>query len=122
MMKKRTIHMMDIHVGKRLKLRRNMLGLSQEALGKHIGITFQQIQKYERGSNRIYASRLYDLSVILECRTGWFFEEFDGEVRGLMSYLDDDKLMRHIQQLSSLNDGLDDAGIEFVRQLAIRSA
>jgi transcriptional regulator with XRE-family HTH domain len=56
----------DVRVGARLRLRRNMLGLSQEKLGEAIGLTFQQVQKYERGANRIGASRLYELSRVLD--------------------------------------------------------
>jgi transcriptional regulator with XRE-family HTH domain len=56
----------DVHVGSRVRLRRNMLGLSQEKLGDAIGLTFQQVQKYERGANRIGASRLHDLSRVLD--------------------------------------------------------
>jgi transcriptional regulator with XRE-family HTH domain len=51
-------HPVDVHVGKRLRLRRSALGMSQDDLGKQVGITFQQIQKYERGTNRISASRI----------------------------------------------------------------
>jgi len=57
----------DIHVGSRVRLRRNMLGLSQEKLGEAIGLTFQQVQKYERGANRIGASRLHDLAMVSHC-------------------------------------------------------
>ena len=55
-----------LHVGKRLRLRRTLLGMSQEQLGAELNITFQQVQKYERGANRISASRLRDLSQILD--------------------------------------------------------
>ncbi len=55
----------DIHVGARIRLRRTLLGMSQEKLGKRIGLTFQQIQKYERGANRVGASRLYQLGKVL---------------------------------------------------------
>lgn len=72
-------HPVDVHVGKRLRLRRSMLGLSQDSLGKEIGVTFQQIQKYERGVNRIGSSRLYDFSRILTVPVGYFFEDFSGE-------------------------------------------
>ncbi len=65
----------DIHVGARLRLRRTLLGLSQEKLGEAVGITFQQLQKYERGSNRISASRLYNLSQVLGVPVSYFFEE-----------------------------------------------
>lgn len=70
-------HPIDIHVGKRLRLRRSMLGISQEQLGKEIGITFQQIQKYERGINRIGSSRLYDFSRILNVDVGYFFDDIE---------------------------------------------
>jgi transcriptional regulator with XRE-family HTH domain len=67
----------DVHVGARLRLRRAMLGLSQEKLGEAIGLTFQQIQKYERGANRIGASRLYELSRILDVPVSFFFDDTD---------------------------------------------
>ena len=62
----------DVHVGSRVRLRRNMLGLSQEKLGEAIGLTFQQVQKYERGANRIGASRLHDLSRVLDVPVSFF--------------------------------------------------
>lgn len=65
----------DIHVGKRVRLRRTLLGLSQEKLGEGLGLTFQQIQKYERGTNRIGSSRLYHLSQILDVPVAYFFDE-----------------------------------------------
>src|SRR3984885_10080363 len=65
----------DVHVGARLRLRRTLLGMSQEKLGQAIGLTFQQVQKYERGANRIGASRLYDLSRVLDVPVAFFFEE-----------------------------------------------
>lgn len=68
----------DIHVGARVRLRRTMLGLSQEKLGESLGITFQQIQKYEKGSNRIGASRLQKLSEILKTPISFFFEDAPG--------------------------------------------
>lgn len=64
----------DIVVGQRLRMRRVMLGLSQEQVGEAVGLTFQQVQKYERGANRIGASRLYDLSHILDVPVNYFFE------------------------------------------------
>lgn len=65
----------DIHVGQRLRLRRTLLGLSQETLGEAVGITFQQLQKYERGANRISASRLFNLSQVLGVPVTFFFED-----------------------------------------------
>src|SRR5437764_13188868 len=76
----------DIHVGSRVRLRRTLLGMSQEKLGEAIGLTFQQVQKYERGANRVGASRLYDLSRVLDVPVSYFFEEMvpagEGEARG----------------------------------------
>jgi transcriptional regulator with XRE-family HTH domain len=70
----------DIHVGSRVRLRRTLLGMSQEKLGEAIGLTFQQVQKYERGANRIGASRLYDLSRVLDVPVSYFFEEMTSDV------------------------------------------
>src|SRR5580658_3835618 len=67
----------DIQVGARVRLRRNMLGLSQEKLGEAIGLTFQQVQKYERGATRIGASRLHELSRILDVPVSFFFDTVD---------------------------------------------
>src|SRR6185437_2686819 len=69
----------DVHVGSRVRLRRTLLGMSQEKLGDALGLTFQQVQKYERGANRVGASRLYDLSRVLDVPVSYFFEEFGGE-------------------------------------------
>ncbi len=66
---------MDAHVGSRVRLRRMMMGMSQEKLGEQMGLTFQQIQKYERGINRVSASRLYELARVLGVTVQFFFEE-----------------------------------------------
>jgi transcriptional regulator with XRE-family HTH domain len=68
----------DIHVGSRIRLRRNMLGMSQEKLGENLGITFQQIQKYEKGTNRVGASRLQAISEILGVPVSFLFEDAPG--------------------------------------------
>jgi transcriptional regulator with XRE-family HTH domain len=65
----------DVHVGSRVRLRRTLLGMSQERLGDALGLTFQQVQKYERGANRIGASRLHELSRVLDVPVAYFFEE-----------------------------------------------
>ncbi len=70
----------DIHVGNRIRMRRNLLGLSQEKLGDLLGLTFQQIQKYEKGLNRVSASRLWDFSVVLEAPIGFFYDDMDKSV------------------------------------------
>jgi transcriptional regulator with XRE-family HTH domain len=65
----------DVHVGKRLRLRRTLLGMSQERLGELLGLTFQQVQKYERGVNRIGSSRLFELGHILDVPVSFFFDD-----------------------------------------------
>ncbi len=72
----------DVHVGSRVRLRRTLLGLSQEKLGEALGLTFQQVQKYERGANRIGASRLFDLSRVLDVPVSFFFDDMSPEVAG----------------------------------------
>jgi transcriptional regulator with XRE-family HTH domain len=70
----------DIHVGKRVRLRRTLLGMTQEKLGKAINVTFQQVQKYERGTNRIGSSRLYQLSQVLDIPVSYFFDDLPIEI------------------------------------------
>ena len=65
----------DVHVGQRIRQRRTLLGMSQEKLAEAIGLTFQQVQKYERGANRVGSSRLFDLARVLEVPIAYFFEE-----------------------------------------------
>jgi len=64
----------DVHVGTRIRLRRTLLGLNQERLSEAIGLTFQQVQKYESGANRVSSSRLYDLANVLDVSISYFFE------------------------------------------------
>ena len=72
----------DAHVGRRVRLRRTMLGMNQAKLGEALGLTFQQIQKYENGTNRIGASRLYELSKVLDVPVSYFFDDMPPEVAG----------------------------------------
>lgn len=74
------LHPVDIHVGARVRARRTLLGMTQTDLGGAIGLTFQQVQKYERGTNRISASRLYDLSGVFDVPVEYFFEDMPPEV------------------------------------------
>lgn len=69
----------DSHVGSRVRLRRTLLGMSQEKLGQAVGITFQQIQKYERGLNRIGSSRLYQFAQVLDVPVSFFFENLPSD-------------------------------------------
>jgi transcriptional regulator with XRE-family HTH domain len=67
----------DLHVGRRLRLRRSLIGMSQERLAELLGITYQQVQKYERGANRIGSSRLHEIARVLDVPVAWFFEGVD---------------------------------------------
>ncbi len=70
-------HPIDTHVGGRVRLRRTMLGMSQDKLADALGLTFQQIQKYEKGVNRIGASRVFEISHVLGVPIQFFFDDFD---------------------------------------------
>jgi transcriptional regulator with XRE-family HTH domain len=73
-------HPVDIEVGRKIRLRRAVVGLSQEALGEAIGVTFQQIQKYERGLNRVSSSSLFQFAKALSVPISYFFEDVDKSV------------------------------------------
>lgn len=81
-------HPVDVHVGKRLRMFRSACNMSQEVLGVAVGVTFQQIQKYEKGSNRVGASRLYQFAKVLNVDISSFFEGFRAKTD--MCHLDDD--------------------------------
>ena len=72
---KKSPNPIDVHVGSRVRLRRMMVGMSQERLGERLNLTFQQVQKYEKGANRIGASRLYAISKILDVPVEFFFQD-----------------------------------------------
>ncbi len=73
-----SIHPVDLHVGMRLRLRRRELKVTQTELAEHLGISFQQVQKYERGMNRLSASRLYEIAGVLRVGVEYFFEGLEG--------------------------------------------
>ena len=79
----------DVHVGSRIRMRRNMIRLSQEKLGEKLGITFQQVQKYEKGANRVGASRLQAISEIMGVHVSYFFEEAPTSQTEKVCYEDD---------------------------------
>ena len=84
---KRGAHPVDAHVGSRVRLRRAMLGVSQTKLAELLGLSFQQVQKNEKGTNRIGASRLYELSQVLDVPVMYFFAGLDGKAaRGEGAY------------------------------------
>ena len=72
-------HPVDVHVGKRVRHRRWLVGMTQQQLAEKVGIKFQQIQKYETGANRVSASRLWDISEVLDVPVSFFFEGLDAE-------------------------------------------
>jgi transcriptional regulator with XRE-family HTH domain len=77
-MKPKSINSTDQHVGSRVRMRRMMLGMTQADLSEAIGVTFQQVQKYEKGTNRVSASRLQHISHVLQVPVSFFFEDADG--------------------------------------------
>ena len=81
----------DIHVGTRVRLRRQVLKMSQEKLGDQLGVTFQQVQKYERGANRVGASRLWKMSQVLDVPVGFFYDGLD-EMGGSNEFAEDDQM------------------------------
>jgi len=84
-MEDKKINPVDIYVGSRLRMRRSLLGISQNKMGSLIGVTFQQIQKYEKGVNRIGSSRLYQISKILLIPVSYFFDGYDETEEGANS-------------------------------------
>lgn len=96
----------DVHVGSRVRLRRTMMGMSQEKLGEDLGITFQQVQKYEKGTNRIGASRLQNISEILQAPVSFFFDGLPGlPEKGAPDGFHEDSAAPMMEFLSS-SDGL----------------
>ena len=81
----------DIHVGTRVRLRRQVMKMSQEKLGDQLGVTFQQVQKYERGANRVGASRLWKMSQVMDVPVGFFFDGLD-QVGAATEFAEDDQL------------------------------
>lgn len=98
----------DVYVGGRIKLRRNMLGLSQEKLGDALGVTFQQVQKYEKGTNRVGASRMQAITKILQTPIEFFFEgapEVSGSGKGAEITSIDENTSVHLEFLAT-NEGI----------------
>ena len=88
----------DIHVGARIRRRRVLLGLSQEQVGHAIGLTFQQLQKYEKGTNRVSSSRLYQLAKLFGVPVSFFFDDMPPEISG--------KAQGPAEAAAALDDGL----------------
>jgi transcriptional regulator with XRE-family HTH domain len=96
----------DIHVGSRVRLRRTMLGMSQEKLGEALGITFQQIQKYEKGTNRVGASRLQNISTILNVPVSFFFEDAPADVSAGQPGMAEANSSNYVVDFLSSSEGL----------------
>jgi transcriptional regulator with XRE-family HTH domain len=104
-MTSKPVNPIDRHVGSRVRLRRLVMGLSQEKLGRAIGLTFQQVQKYEKGTNRIGASRLQQISEILEVPVAFFFEGAAAAL-GAAEVSDDGASLAYVSEFVSSADGL----------------
>jgi transcriptional regulator with XRE-family HTH domain len=104
-MPKKAPNPIDKHVGSRVRMRRMMLGMSQEKLGDALGLTFQQVQKYEKGTNRIGASRLQQISLILQVPVSFFFEGAP-EVPGTGSGLNEAPSPAYVTDFLATTDGL----------------
>ncbi|WP_165189070.1 helix-turn-helix domain-containing protein [Caulobacter soli] len=102
-----TTHPVDLYVGARLRIRRKVLGLSQTQLAEALGITFQQIQKYERGANRISASKLYEAARLLQSPVSYFFEGLDETNHDGA----DDGFAQRMTQFVATPEGLELAGL-----------
>lgn len=98
MTSKRAPNPVDVHVGTRMRMRRMMLSVSQEKLGEALGVSFQQIQKYEKGTNRIGAGRLQDIATNLEVPISYFYDDMPGTER---------------------TDGFSEAGVSYVSDLLV---
>jgi transcriptional regulator with XRE-family HTH domain len=105
-MTKKTPNPIDKHVGSRVRMRRMMVGMSQEKLGDALGLTFQQVQKYEKGTNRIGASRLQQISHILQVPVAFFFEGAPNVPGGTQENLDGAPSPAYVSDFLATSDGL----------------
>lgn len=105
MISKKTPNPTDKHIGARIRMRRLMLGLSQEKLGDGLGLTFQQVQKYEKGTNRVGGSRMQQISNILKVPPGFFFEGQPATMQA-KAFSDDSGSPAYIMDCLSTSDGL----------------
>ena len=101
----------DVHVGGRVRARRKMLGLSQTQLGNGLGVSFQQVQKYERGANRIGASRLFKISKALDVQVGYFFEGAEKKLPGYTKEMGDVGAREETQELVKVYYEIEDPRI-----------
>ncbi|MEQ8657278.1 MAG: helix-turn-helix domain-containing protein [Hyphomicrobiales bacterium] len=104
MANKRAPNPVDVHVGTRLRMRRMMLSISQEKLGDALGVSFQQIQKYEKGTNRIGAGRLRDIATELKVPIPYFYDDLPGE-EPAMGFAESG--MSYVSELLTSSDGVE---------------
>jgi len=122
-------HPIDRHVGSRVRLRRTVIGMSQEQLGHKLGVTFQQVQKYEKGSNRVSASRLWQIARTLGVPVSFFFEQValaaqgegfadaeQSQIQDMTQSTESLALLRHFTQIAE--PGLRRAVVDLARSLA----
>jgi transcriptional regulator with XRE-family HTH domain len=103
---KKQANPIDAHVGNRMRLRRMLIGLSQEKMGEMLGLTFQQVQKYEKGVNRIGAGRLYQIADILDVPINYFYEGFAGLDEKGHHAANDDTGTKPVMDFLSSGEGL----------------
>jgi len=98
-------HTIDVYVGQRIRIKRSLLQLSQEELARQLGITFQQVQKYERGTNRVSASRLFEIAAVLNEPVNFFFPEAhrDDDVYDLV---DDQQMVSLLRSFATIGSPL----------------
>ena len=136
-MVKKNPNPIDVHVGNRVRMRRMLVGMSQEKLGQRLGLTFQQIQKYEKGANRISASRLFQISEILGVPVQFFFEDLPrqdeneeagglgeaGDQSSIMDFLGSSEGLQLNRFFAQIGDtGVRRSIIELVRSLSRQEA
>lgn len=129
--KHRRPHPVDVYVGNRLRLGRKMLNVSQEKLAENLGVTFQQVQKYENGSNRISASRLHEAARILDVPVSFFFPEVDtaepagngsveGDATSMMDFLSSSEGLELNRSFSRIKDArMRRQVLELIRSIAV---
>ncbi len=101
-------HPIDVMVGKRVRVRRLQVGISQTALGDKLGVTFQQIQKYERGANRVSCSRLYEIADALNVPITYFFSESPGQTTKLLDQVSPDRMKDGLRLINAFQQIGDD--------------
>jgi len=97
-------HPIDLHVGKRVRFKRKMMGLTQSDLGEKVQLTFQQIQKYEKGENRISASKLYQIAQVLNTNVSFFFEGYSEAQPSEEATIDDKQAVDLVQSFKAIKN------------------